>query len=66
MEITSLGGHVNFEFLKITAPTLFHQRFEPGTFRSESQYFSTEPSWDLYVNGGGNVFNPRGKANEIG
>ena len=29
---------MNFEFLKITAPTIFHQRFEPGTLGSESLY----------------------------
>ena len=34
--ITSSGGYVNFEFLKITAPPLFHQRFESGTLGSES------------------------------
>ena len=28
--ITSSGGYVNFEFLKITAPIVFKQRFEPG------------------------------------
>ena len=48
MWITSSGGYVNFEFLKITAPTVFHQRFEPGTLGSESEYSSTELRWDLY------------------
>ena len=33
---TSLGGYVNFESLKITAPTVFHQRFESGTLGPES------------------------------
>ena len=47
--ITSSGSYVNFEFLKITAPTVFHQRFEPGTLLSESQCSSIELSWDLYV-----------------
>ena len=36
MQISSSGGYVNFVFLKITAPTVFHQRFEPGTRGSES------------------------------
>ena len=57
---------MNFEFLKITAPTVFHQRFEPGTLGSESQCCSTEPSWDLYVIGGDNEFNAKGRANKIG
>ena len=52
--------------MKITAPTVFHQRFEPGTFRSESRCSSTELNWDLYVKGGDNVFNAKGRANEIG
>ena len=59
-------GHVNFEFLKITAPTVFHQRFELGTLGSESQYSSTELNWNFYVKGGDNVLNARGRANEIG
>ena len=63
--ITSSAGYVNFEFLKITTPTIFHQRFEPGTFGSESQCSSTELSWDLYVKGGDNVFNAKGRTNEI-
>ena len=54
MWTTSSGGYVNFEFLKITAPAVFHQRFEPGTFGFESQCSSTEVSWDLYVKGGDN------------
>ena len=66
MWITSSGGYVNLEFLKITAPTLFHQRFELGTFGSESLCSSTELSWDLYVKGGDNLFNAKGRANEIG
>ena len=37
---------MNFDFLKITAPTIFHQRFKPGTLRFESQCSSTELSWD--------------------
>ena len=57
---------MNFEFLKITVPTVFHQRFEPGTLGSESQCSSTELSWYLYVKGGDNVFNAKGRANEIG
>ena len=56
MWITSCGSYVNFEFLKITAPTLFHQIFEQGTLGSESQCSSTELSWDLYVKGWDNVF----------
>ena len=60
------GGHVNFEFLKITAPRVFHQRFELGTLGSESQYASTELNWDFYVKGGDNVLNAKGRANEIG
>ena len=47
--ITSSGGHVNFEFLKITAPIVFNQRFEPGNLGSVSKGSSTAPSWDLYV-----------------
>ena len=54
------------EFLKITAPIGFNQRFEPGTLGSESQYSSTAPSWDLYVKSGLNVVNAKGRANEIG
>ena len=57
---------MNFEFLKITEPTIFHKRFETGTLQSESQCSSTELSWDLYTKGGDNVFNAKGKANEIG
>ena len=57
---------MNLKFLKITAPTLFHQRLEPGTLRSESQCFSIEPSWGLYVKGGDNIVNAKGRANEIG
>ena len=64
--ITSSGGYVNFEFLKITAPIVFNQRFEPGTLGSESQCSSTVLSWDLYVESGDNVVNAKGWANEIG
>ena len=32
--ITSLEGYVNLEFLKITAPIVFNQRFEPGNLGS--------------------------------
>ena len=49
------GGYVNFEFLKITAPVVFNQRFEPLTLGSESQCSSTVPSWDLCVKSGDNV-----------
>ena len=58
--ITSFGGYVNFEYLEITAPTVFNQRFELGTLGSESQCSSAEPSWNLYVKGGDNVFNAKG------
>ena len=64
--ITSWGGYGNFEFLKITAPIVFNQRFEQGTLGSESQCSSTAPSWDLYVKSGDNVVNAEGRANEIG
>ena len=57
---------MNFEFLKITAPTVFHHRFELGTLESESQCSSTELRWDLYFKGGDNVFNAKDRANEIG
>ena len=57
---------MSFEFLKMIATTVFHQRFEPGTLGSESQCPSTEPSWDLYVKGGDNVFHAKGRASEIG
>ena len=63
MWITSSGYYVNFEFLKITAPIVFNQIFEPGTLGSESQCSSTAPSWDLYVKSGDNG---EGRANEIG
>ena len=43
------------EFLKITAPIVFNQRFEPGTLGSEYQCSSTAPSWDLYVRSGDNA-----------
>ena len=46
MRITSCGGYVNLEFLKVTAPTVFHQRFELRTLGSESEC-SSELSWDL-------------------
>ena len=51
------------EFLKITAPIVFNQRFEPGTLGSESQCSSTAPSWDLYVRSGVNVVNAKARAN---
>ena len=51
--ITSLGGYINFEYLKIPAPTVFHQRFELRTPGSESKCSSTKLSLDLYVEGGG-------------
>ena len=57
---------MNFEFLKITAPIVFNQRFEPGTLGSKSQCSSTVPSWDLYVKSWYNVVNAKGRANEIG
>ena len=57
---------MNFEILKITAPIVFNQRFEPGTLGSESQPSSTAPSWDLYVGSGVNVVNAEGRANEMG
>ena len=56
---------MNFESLKITAPTVFHQRFESGTLGPESTVF-TELSWDMYVKGGDNEFDAKGRANEIG
>ena len=34
MWITCSGVYVNCEFLKITAPIVFNQRFEPGTMWS--------------------------------
>ena len=55
-----------FGFLKITAPTVFNQIFELGTLGSKSQCSSTGLSWDMYVKGGDNVFNAKGRANEIG
>ena len=57
---------MNFDFLKITAPIVFNQRFEPGNLGSESQCSSTAPSWDLYVKSGENGVNAKGRANEIG
>ena len=54
------------EFLKITAPIVFHQRFEPATLEYESQCSSTGPSWDLYVRSGYNVVNAKARANLIG
>ena len=63
--ISSSGGYVNLEILKITAPIVFNQRFEPGTLRSESQCSSNAPSWDLFVRSGDNVVNAKGRANEI-
>ena len=62
-EQTSSGGYVYLEFLKITAPIVFNQRFEPGTLGSESQCSSTVPSWDLYVRSGDNVVNAKARAN---
>ena len=57
---------MNSEFLKITAPIVFNQRFEPRTVGSESKCSSTALSWDLYVKRGDNVVNAEGRANEIG
>ena len=57
---------MNLEFLKITAPIVFSQRFEPRNLASESQCSSTAPSWHLYVISGDNVVNAKGRANEIG
>ena len=57
---------MNFEFLKITAPIVFNQRFEPGNLGFESKCSSTAPSWDLYVESGDTVVNAKGRANEIG
>ena len=57
---------MNFEFLKITAPIVFNQIFEPGNLGSECKGSSTAPSWDLYVENGDNVVNAKGRANEIG
>ena len=51
------------EFLKITAPIVFNQRFELGTLGSEYQCSSTVPSWDLYVRSGDNVVNAKARAN---
>ena len=51
------------EFLKITAPIVFNQRFELVTLGSESQCSSTAPSWDLYVRSGDNVVNAKARAN---
>ena len=52
------------EFLKITAPIVFNQRFEPGTLGSEYQCSSTAPSWDLYVRSRVvNVVNAKARAN---
>ena len=59
-------GYVNLEFLKITAPIVFNQRFEPGTLGSESQCSSMAPSWDLYVKSGDNVVKAKSRANEMG
>ena len=54
---------MNLEVLKITAPIVFNQRFEPVTLGSESQCSSTAPSWDLYVRSGENVVTAEGRAN---
>ena len=51
------------EFVKITAPIVFNQRFEPGTLESEYQCSSTAPCWDLYVRSGDNVVNAKARAN---
>ena len=51
------------DFLKITAPIVFDQRFEPGTLGSERQCSSTAPGWDLYVTSGDNVVNAEARAN---
>ena len=56
---------MNLEFLKITAPIVFNQRFELGNLGSESMCCSTAPSWDLYVESGDTVVNAKGRANEI-
>ena len=66
IQIISSGGYVNLNFLKITAHIVFNQRLEPGTLGSESQFFSTAPTWNLYVKSGDNVVNAKGRANEIG
>ena len=50
---------MNFKFLKITAPIVFNQRFEPGTLGSFCQCSSTAPSWDLYVKSGDKVVNAK-------
>ena len=57
---------VNLEFFNIIVPTVFHQRFKLGTNGSNSQCYSTELSWDLYVKSGDNVFTDKGRPNEIG
>ena len=57
---------MNFEFLKITAPIVFKQRFEPQNLVSESQCSSTVPSLDLYVKSWDNVVNAEGRTNKIG
>ena len=51
------------EFLKITAPIVFNQRFESGTLGSECQCSSSAPSRDLYVRSGDNVVNAKARAN---
>ena len=51
------------EFLKITAPIVFNQRFEPGTLEFVYQCSSTALSWDLYVTSGDNVVNAKARAN---
>ena len=65
MWLVSRGGYSE-NLLTISAPIVFHQRFETKTLRYESQCSSTEVSWDLYIKGGDIVFNAKGKANEIG
>ena len=51
------------EFLKINAPIVFNQRFEPGILGSECQCCSSAPSWNLYVTSGDNVVNAKARAN---
>ena len=58
---------MNFEFVKILLVLpQFSTRDNAVTLGSESKCSSTELKWDLYVKGGDNVFNARGRANEIG
>ena len=64
LHITSRGGYVNFEILKITTHTVFHQRFELGTLRSESQCSPTNLNRDLNVKDSSNEFSSKGRLNE--